>query len=980
MAKSGRGCRFGVTLIAWMWIGSFPAAAATITVGQGGGFDHSTIQAAIDASTTGDTVIVHPGTYVENIHFGGKSIVLRSKDPTNPATVAATVIDRGLFETVVTFEGTETSDCRLAGFTIQNGSAGAWYAGGIEGNGTHATIEYNRVINNRSQLPPSGTYSTYSGGAGISECHGTIQHNVISSNTAVGGMVYYYLHGFLYSDYRPGLGAGLRLCKGTIQNNTITSNTADAGAGLYSCHGVIRNNKISFNSAEMYGGGLDYCGGLIRGNCVTNNRSAGNGGGFAACEGTIQDNTIAGNAAAVGGGLFNCKGPIRNCIIWGNSAETDPQLHDSAVPSYSCIQNWLGGGSGNITAYPIFSDAANGDFHLSPGSPCIDAGANGYWLDWPQLDLDGRCRLAGGRVDMGCYEFGASLDLDGDLLSDSDESRVGANPAIPDTDADGLRDGLEILRGSDPLHATPPGSFRIPQDLPTIQTALAVSLNGDEIVVSPGMHKGILHFYGADVVLRSGAPEDAATVAATVLDGGKGGSVIRLLGTESEACVLEGFTIINGRSLYGGGIMGNDASAIIRNNIIIGNMAWRDGGGLYYCGGLIQNNTISSNSALLSGGGLLFCLGDIRNNTIAGNVAGESGGGLFHCNGTLEENIVFNNTADVNGGGLCDCGGEIRDNLIIENWAGFRGGGLASCHGTVWNNLITGNISRSSGGGLEHCDGVIRNNTIAHNTAWSAGAGIELARGTIQDCIIWENSTPHNTQLYDTSAPEYCCIQDWPGSGTGNISDNPLFVPGALGAYYLSQATAGQAEQSPCVDAGSTPALNVNLATRTTRNDLSTDVGQVDMGFHYPTDLPNLPNLAVTGFDYFPRGVGGEGGWSVTFAGELRNTGSQTAMGPFWVEFRVRPIAELPSKWAYLCDSLLVIDPLLPGESIDLSDRAYSSYALPEGPYAVGIVIDPLHSIAEQREDDNAVWLANDLLWVAPRPTAARDAVWRLYR
>lgn len=106
--------------------------------------------------------------------------------------------------------------------------------------------------------------------------------------------------------------------------------------------------------------------------------------------------TMWGNSAASGGGLYNTTSSfpnISNSILSNNAPNQIVNVGGSSTTvTYSNIQGgWAG--TGNINANPMFVDPVNGDFNLSPGSPCIDAGNNAAVPFGTDNDLAGNLRF-----------------------------------------------------------------------------------------------------------------------------------------------------------------------------------------------------------------------------------------------------------------------------------------------------------------------------------------------------------------------------------------------------------------------------------------------------------------------------------------------------------------------------------------------------------------------------------------------------------
>lgn len=317
----------------------------------------ATIQGGINVAKNGDTVLVMPGTYYENINFKGKNILVASNFifDHDDSTILKTVIDGDNKASVVTFDSGEDSSACIQGFTITNGCR---YAGaGIFCDTSSPKIVYNIIrenIANPGCIEPGVEIMGGGSGGGIYCYKSTsiIEHNSIIDNRSTLGQ-----------EMREGRGGGIYFLMGgpIIRYNLIASNIAEAnnppfaapsGGGIWGWGFVlIYNNTIVNND----GGGIAHFEPLL-GTKIFNNIVAFNDKGI-----TLYSDTFLSILA------HNDFGENEQ-DFYGFSSEvgdTTWGFNRNGVPCDSFY---------NIFRDPLFADTANFDFHLLAYSPCIDAG------------------------------------------------------------------------------------------------------------------------------------------------------------------------------------------------------------------------------------------------------------------------------------------------------------------------------------------------------------------------------------------------------------------------------------------------------------------------------------------------------------------------------------------------------------------------------------------------------------------------------
>jgi hypothetical protein len=301
--------------------------------------DFSDIQSAINAAATGDTVLVAAGSYTGSLNFSGKAITVQSAD----GPTATAIIGNG--GTTITIG----SSGALIGFTVSHGVG--YDGGGMTVVGTGTLIRGNIFTDNAALVGGTGAAIAGNGASPL------IDSNVFRQNTC---------------DTQ--LTAGVVVFVGQsapqIINNLFVDNPCRAINMTLPMEAAPRvsNNTIVGNSvgirvdARVPTVGHFYRNNLLVGNTV----------------GLVVDFSVA--PAYYPTWEYN--------LVFGNTTNYE------GIPDQTGLLH-------NLSADPLFVDAAHGVYALQTTSPAIDAGST---VQCPSHDSREVARPQGQLCDIGAYE------------------------------------------------------------------------------------------------------------------------------------------------------------------------------------------------------------------------------------------------------------------------------------------------------------------------------------------------------------------------------------------------------------------------------------------------------------------------------------------------------------------------------------------------------------------------------------------------
>jgi predicted outer membrane repeat protein len=303
----------------------------------------------------------------------------------------------------------------------------------------------------------------------------------------------------------------------------------------------------------------------------------------------------------------------------------------------------------------------------------------------------------------------------------------------------------------------------------TIQAAIAVAADGDEIRVLPGGYVGPLDLDGKAIHLRG-----LLGAAATIVNGSGNSSVVLCNSGEGPDTVIEGLTITGGNAAAnGGGMLIALANPTIVDCVFSNNTAGTTGGGV---------------SVVLGSPQFIGC-------TFADNHATNGGGGASTSFGLpVFEGCLFEDNSAFFGGGIATSGGSpALDNCQVRFNAADQGAGLHCALGSpsIENSDFTSNLAGQSGGGIysSNADLVITLTDFIDNSAVDFGGGLVVFDGNVAafDSTFMFNDADFGGGVYATGGALVsivsCAVSDNVASGSeGGIGavDSDLTLLGCI--------------------------------------------------------------------------------------------------------------------------------------------------------------------------------------------------------
>jgi len=428
---------------------------------------YATIQSAIKAAASGDTVQVAAGTYYENISLENGVTVQGS------GAESCTLQGNGTSCTV--FANNVTQAAAISGFTITGGAGYvvSWsenriMGGGLFADGSVLTIANNTIVDNTAQL---------GGGIALMNSHVNLTGNTISGNSATTANA---------KSINMGGGIYLYDTKGEIASNTIAQNTVSCGAfdpilvdpnghmapGGGICVVFSKNvgaitfsgNTISGNTAtgsQFYGGGM-YCyqliGGLtntitITGNTISQNQGL-DGGGIAIvqCSPVISGNTISGNSGHWGGGLYGYSGSgtISHNTFSANNSVTIRVGVNSGGGGILCDEGFSPTITGNTFSSNTAADYGGGlEVYDTGASPTVQE--NRFTSNTAQFGGGIVVQAASPRIERNyLYDNRATSQSGGGMFIENTPNFQIRNNLIVENQAAGYGGGISVVNGGAP--------------------------------------------------------------------------------------------------------------------------------------------------------------------------------------------------------------------------------------------------------------------------------------------------------------------------------------------------------------------------------------------------------------------------------------------------------------------------------------------------------------------------------------------------